>query len=1036
MNKSPIDLDLLRERLAGKHGEDYWRCLEELADAEEFDRFVRQGWPRHASAWNDSIDRRDFLRLMAASLALAGLAGCRSASPAPNDEKIVPYVSQPEEMIPGKPLYFASAMPLAGFGRGVLAESHMGRPTKIEGNPVHPASLGAADVFMQASILTLYDPDRARTLTDAGRIATWNALAATLDTALEIQRRSQGAGLRVLTETVTSPTLTDQITTLLGKFPKAKWHHYEPAGREAVYEGAQLAFGEPLEAIYRFDKAEVVLSIDSDFLFIGPGSVRYARDFAGKRRVNSPDSAMNRLYSVHATPTVTSSMADHRLPLAPSAMDAFTRALASRLGIQGVGGPSDLPVRHQNWLDALSRDLQKHRGSSVVIAGDHQPAIVHALVHAINSALGNSGETVVYTQPVEAQPIRQRQSLIELARDLEAGAVQVLIVIGGNPVYSAPVDLQFERLLVKADFSVHLSLYQNETSSLCRWNVPEAHYLESWSDVRAFDGTATIIQPLIAPLYGGRTAHELIAAALGQPDALSYDIVRDYWRRQSPDKDFELFWRKSLHDGVVARSAFPPKAVKLRQVTSFESQVSSSQKAQNTKTETPRPTPSSAQSGGGSPSETRGALEICFRPDPTIFDGRFANNGWLQETPKPLTKITWDNAVLISPVTAQRLGLSLAPAGRGGERGRIYADLVDLSFAGRQVRAPAWILPGHADDCVTIHLGYGRTRAGRIGNGVGFNANALRTLDGFWGGSGVQIRKTGETYPLACTQFHHLMEGRKLVRAATLEEYRRHPRFARETEAEPPSHGSLYPGFKYEGYAWGMAIDINSCIGCNACVVACVAENNIAVVGKKEVMNGREMHWIRVDRYFQGGLENPDMYHQPVPCMQCENAPCELVCPVHATTHSEEGLNDMTYNRCVGTRYCSNNCPYKVRRFNFFLYSDFQTPSLKLLRNPDVTVRSRGVMEKCTYCVQRINEAKIEAEKAGRRVADGEIVTACQQACPTQAIVFGDINDPNSRVSKLKAGSLNYTLLDELNTRPRTSYQAKLKNPNPEIEQA
>ncbi|MGE5303625.1 MAG: TAT-variant-translocated molybdopterin oxidoreductase [Alphaproteobacteria bacterium] len=1022
MNRRSLDLGSVRERLDKTGGKEYWRCLEELADTEEFKQFLQQELPRHASAWMDSLDRRSFLKVMGASLALAGLGGCASPSPAPPDEKIVPYVTQPEEIIPGIPLYFATAMPFQGFGRGVVAESHMGRPTKIEGNANHPASLGATDVFMQASILNLYDPDRSEAVSRAGLISSWEAFLSALQAQLANQRLRQGEGLRILTETVTSPTLAAQLDQLLTQFPKAKWSQYEPVGRDSVYEGSRLAFGEAVETLYRFDRADTVLAIDADFLFFGPASVRYARDFADKRRVHGPEAQMNRLYAVESTPTVTGSMADHRLPLGPSAIGAFAKVIASRLGIE-LGEPRPgFASRYEKWVSTLVRDLQAHRGSSVVIAGDQQPASVHALAHAMNWTLGNVEKTVFYTQPVAAKPVNQLDALRDLVREMEANVVQGLIILGGNPVYTAPADLNFASALVKSKFSVHLSPYEDETSALCHWHIPETHYLESWSDVRAFDGTVTIIQPLIAPLYGGKTAHELVAALLGTPDRGSYDIVRSFWAQQSRDKDFEPHWRRALHDGVVAGTAAPAKQVSLKP-------FSPAAKAQETENAQRRESKSAV---GG---EEEREIEIVFRPDPTIFDGRFANNGWLQEIPKPLTKLTWDNTVVVSPGTAERLRLSREVGERGGEHGTVYADVVELDFQGRKVRGAVWILPGQADDCVTVHLGYGRTRAGKVGNGTGFNANALRTAETLWHGSGVKIRKTGVQQALACTQFHHLMEGRKLLRSAALEEYRKNPNFVRDMEEQPPPHPSLYPGFKYEGHSWGMAIDINSCIGCNACVAACVAENNSPVVGKQEVLHGREMHWIRIDRYYKGALDNPEMYHQPVPCMQCENAPCELVCPVHATAHSDDGLNDMTYNRCVGTRYCSNNCPYKVRRFNFLLYSDFQTPSLKLLRNPDVTVRSRGVMEKCTYCVQRIRETEITAKREDRTVRDGEIMTACQQACPTQAIVFGDINDPKSRVSRLKAESLNYTLLDELNTKPHTSYQAKLRNPNSEIEE-
>ncbi len=1010
-NGGRLDLAAIRARLSEARGQEYWRCLEELAAVEGFQEFLHREFPRQASTWIDPVDRREFLKLMGASLALAGLGGCYSSAPAPTNEKIVPYVQAPEEVVPGKPLFFATAMPLAGFGTGLLVESHEGRPTKVEGNPGHPASLGASDVFAQASVLTLYDPDRSQVVTKAGRISTWNTFFTELNGELETQRLRQGSGLRLLTETITSPTLASQLRDFLAKFPGAKWHQYEPGGRDAARAGARLAFGEDAGVHYRFDRAEVILALDADFAGCGPGSVRYARDFADRRRVRVGHAQMNRLYAVESMPTVTGTMADHRLRLRPSEMEGFARAVARGLGVGGEeGSGGGAASAHAKWIAAVARDLQRHRGASLVLAGDQQPLRVHALAHAMNVALGNAGTTAIYTDPIEANPADQMESLRALVRDMEAGVVDVLVILGGNPVYMAPADLHFAERLSKVGLRVHLSLYQEETSALCHWHVPAAHYLESWSDVRAYDGTVTILQPLIAPLYNGKSAHELLAGILGQPDRTGHDIVRDHWKAQYRGKDFELFWRTALHDGVVAGTALPPKRLALR-----------------------KDFPRVASLGP----EQRGAgrgLEILFRPDPTVFDGRFANNGWLQELPKPLTKLTWDNAAFMSPATAERLGLSYRIGTTGGEHGRVFAEVLELTYRGRTVRAPAWIVPGHADDCITVHLGYGRTRAGGVGNGTGFNAYALQTSDAPGNGAGLEVRKTGEQYPLACTQFHHSIEGRHLVRSGTLRQYRENPAFPQTIEPEPPRGLTLYPGFTHEGYAWGMAIDLNACTGCSACVVACEAENNSPIVGKTEVTRGREMHWLRVDRYYEGPLDSPRTAHQPVPCMHCENAPCELVCPVGATNHSAEGLNDMVYNRCVGTRYCSNNCPYKVRRFNFLAYADFETPSLKLQRNPNVTVRSRGVMEKCTYCVQRINAARIAAEKEDRQIRDGEVVTACQAACPTQAIVFGNINDPNSRVAKLKAESLNYGLLTDLNTRPRTTYLARLRNPNPEIE--
>jgi MoCo/4Fe-4S cofactor protein with predicted Tat translocation signal len=984
---NPFDFSVLRNQLAGLEGQRYWRGLEELADTKEFQEFLQQEFPQDASIWNDGVSRRNFLRLMGASLALAGLSACTRQP----EEKIVPYVQQPEQIIPGNPLYFATAMTLSGFATGVLAESHMGRPTKIEGNPEHPASLGATDAFAQASVLTLYDPDRSQAITNLGNITSWTTFFETIRTSMAIEKQSAnpGSGLRILTETISSPTLAGQLRELLAEYPAAKWHQYEPVLRDNVREGAQMAFGQAVHTYYRFEKADVVVSLDSDFLNCGPGAVRYAHDFMSRRKLENGNKEMNRLYVVESSLTSSGAVADHRLRVRSGEIAGIALGLAAELGLQTGAAPES--GVHSKWIAAVARDLKKHRGACAVLVGDAQPPSVHALVHSINDSLGNFGEAVIHTEPVEANPTNQLKSLQELVADMNAGKVNTLIILGGNPVFTAPADLHFAEALSKVGLRIHLNLYADETSNLCHWHIPETHYLESWSDARAYDGTASIIQPLIAPLYEScKPVHEFLAAMLGRPDRKSYDIVREYWKNQSIN-GFEPFWRKSVHDGVIEGTAFPVKTVR------------------------------ASLSGISFPAIASEGIEINLRPDPTIYDGRFANNGWLQELQKPLTTLTWDNAVLISPATAQSLGVS-------------FKDVVELTVGGRKVTGPALILPGHADNCVTVHFGYGRNLAGRVGNGTGFNAYAIRTSSNPWFASGVQIKKTGQTKRLALTQLHHSMEGRAIVRNATLEEYSKDPEFAKEDPIDKGHRESLVPDWKYQGYAWGMAIDLNSCTGCNACVVACVAENNIPVVGQDQVARGREMHWLRIDRYFSGNIDDPEVYHQPVLCQQCENAPCEIVCPVGATVHSSEGLNDMVYNRCVGTRYCSNNCPYKVRRFNFLLYSDLETPSIKLQKNPDVTVRTRGVMEKCTYCVQRINQAKIESEKENRSVRDGEIQTACQQACPSQAIVFGNINDPNSRVSKLKAEPRNYHLLGELNTRPRTTYLASVKNPNPEIE--
>jgi molybdopterin-containing oxidoreductase family iron-sulfur binding subunit len=983
------DITLLRERLERTRGREYWRSLDALARTPEFREFLHREFPQNASEWLDPVGRRGFLKLMGASLALAGISACTRQ---PNEE-IVPYVRQPEELVPGKPMFYATAMPFAGAGVGLLVESHEGRPTKIEGNPEHPISRGATDLYAQAAILGLYDPDRSLSLTHLGDIRTFDAFVAAMRAALTAQQANRGEGFRILTETVASPTLHAQMQELLARFPSAQWVQWEPFGKHNPREGARLAFGEYVEPQYAVDRADVILSLDSDFLLSVTSGLRHARAFASRRRIEGSRAQTIRLYAVESSPTNTGTKADHRLPLRASEIERFTRALAVRLGVT-AGGAAAAPAAAETWLAAVAKDLQNARGRSLVIAGDGQPPIVHALSHAINEALGNVGATVVYTATAEARPTDQRATLRELVADMNAGRVSLLLVLGGNPVYTAPSDLRFRDAMDRVALRAHLGLYHDETAARCHWHVPETHFLEAWSDVRADDGTATIVQPLIAPLFNGRSAHEVLSALSESGVRSGYDIVRGHWMAGAA-ASFERDWRRWLHDGVVTGSAFAAKAVALRPDVGSAA-----------------PAPAGAQSG----------LEVVFRPDPTVYDGRFANNAWLQELPKSLTKLTWENAALIGPATAARLGIE-------------DGDEVELKRGDATLRLPAWRSPGHAPDTITLHAGYGRARTGRTADGIGADVNVLRTTAAMDTLAGVELTRTGERHVLASTQDHWSLEGRNLVRVATAAEFAADPAFAARAEHQP-IRLNMYPEVKYEGYKWGMTIDQNVCTGCNACVVACQAENNVPVVGRSQVLNGREMHWLRVDRYYTGDLENPDTYHQPMPCQQCEAAPCEVVCPVAATTHSDEGLNDMVYNRCVGTRYCSNNCPYKVRRFNFMLYSDWKTPSLRLMRNPDVTVRSRGVMEKCTYCVQRINHARVAAKLDDRKIRDGEILTACQAACPTEAIVFGDLNDANSLVSKRRASPLAYALLGELNTNPRTTYAAIVRNPNPELEPA
>jgi molybdopterin-containing oxidoreductase family iron-sulfur binding subunit len=1018
LREYPLDLTWLRQRLGAQQGKKYWRTLEELAADPHFEDMLHREYPRGASEWDESVDRRDFLKLMGASLALAGMAGCGL----PPEEHVVPYVKQPEGLVLGNPQHYATVMPFGGDALGVLVESHEGRPTKIEGNPDHPSSLGATDAFAQAAILDLYDPDRAKTTTYLGEISTWEAFQVAAQGLATSQKAVGGAGLRILSGTTTSPTIAGQIEALRKTFPQAKWHVWDPAVGDGPREGAKLAFGRVLNTVCRVDKANVIVSLDSDLLSSGPGHVRYMKDFYKRRQLNGPDDEMNRLYVVEPTPTVTGATADNRLPLKVSDVELFARALAARVG----GAAATAPAGAEKFLEAVATDLNKYRGTGLVVAGEQQSAEVHALVHYINASLGNAATTVYYTEPVEENPVNRRDSLRDLCADMAKGKVDLLLILSSNPVYDAPHDWDFVSKLKKVSTIVHLASHYNETSEYAHWHIPEAHFLEMWGDARAFDGTYSVIQPLIAPLYRAHSAFEVLGAFSDKPGVTAYDAIRERMKAMPNGADLDRFWRKALNDGWVTGSASAP--------------VNTAAKVNLAALAAAKPTPD---------------MEFLFRPDPTIYDGRFANNGWLQELAKPVTKITWDNAALVSPETAEKLGLSRTIMSRGGEHGQVRSSLVDIALSNSKVTAATWVVPGQADGVVVLPLGYGRRKAGFTGSNKGFNAYAVRSADALWTATDGKMTVTGDDYPIACTQFHHNIEGRKILSAATLEEYKKNPAFAREGDETPKRDFSLYKDFEqlgyYRGYKWAMAIDITKCNGCNACVIACQSENNIPVVGKDQVMRGREMHWIRIDRYYEtelqdeqdkpeenAALKNPVTYFQPVPCQQCENAPCEQVCPVGATVHSEEGLNDMVYNRCVGTRYCSNNCPYKVRRFNFLRFQDWETPSLKLMRNPEVTVRSRGVMEKCTYCVQRISNVRITAEKegqpgVGRAIRDGEIITACEQACPSEAIVFGNANDPNSRVSKLRAQQRNYNLLGELNSRPRTTYLGAVRNPHPDL---
>ena len=682
----------------------------------------------------------------------------------------------------------------------------------------------------------------------------------------------------------------------------------------------------------------------------------------------------------------------------------FAMDLASALGaVPGLNVMQAAGDKRAKFLAAVVKDLKAAGPSALVVAGARQPAIVHAIAAAINQSLGSAAVSYVKSDKVDSG----LDAFKALTTEMASGQVSTLVILGGNPAYTAPADVGFAVAVSKVANSIHLGIDDDETAAAEKWHIPEAHFLESWSDARTADGVVAIQQPLISPLYGGKTAAEIVALLIDAKDKKAYDIVKNYWQAQWSAKDKDAAWLKALNDGIVA-SAKPADAAKV----SVDAKTI-------------------AGVAGAEPKASGTGIEVAFYPSSTAWDGRFANNGWMQEAPDPITKLTWGNAAMISPATAREQKLE-------------DGDVISISRGNYKLEAAVMVQPGHTDHAISIALGYGRVRCGRVGKDVGFNANLIRTSDAYWFGDGFAISATGKKIVHATTQEHgtpddksvnaeHMNE-RPLFRETSIEEYKKEPKIIEEMSEVPALH-SVYPELVYDkGNQWGMSIDLTSCTGCNACVVACQAENNIPVVGKDQVMRGREMHWIRMDRYYTGPEDDPRLVEQPLPCMQCENAPCENVCPVAATTHSPEGLNDMAYNRCVGTRYCSNNCPFKVRHFNFLNFHKHDSPEFAMAQNPDVTVRMRGVMEKCTYCVQRIQETKIKAKIEGRRpIKDGEIVTACQQTCPADAIVFGNINDPESRVSKLKKQERNYAMLAELDIKPRTTYLAKLRNPNPEL---
>ncbi len=993
-----------------------WRSLDELADTPEFRAAVEKEFPTAAQEWIDPVSRRGFLKLMGASMALAGLAGCTKQP----EEPIYPYVKAPEDLVLGEPMYFATAHPFPTGAVPLLVKSSEFRPIKVDGNPEHAYNRGGSDPLSQGTLLGMYDPDRSQHVLYRGENRQWEEFVEAFTG--KVASTKDGTGIYFLSATITSPTLARQWKAVQTAYPKARLVQYDPA-IAGTWAEQGIGFQADLSS------ADVIVSLDADFISgpAYPGFHKLVRDYATRRK--QPEKGMNRLYAIESATTTTGMKAEHRLLLRASEVPAFTAELAKAVGVGGVNPPAwDWTAEQKAYLAALVKDLKANSGKSAVLPGLYQDRSVYELALAINGALGNIGKTVFVSEDtVNPLPSDQLADLKALVADLNAGKVDWLVMLDSNPIYDAPADLDFNSAFNRANIAVHLGSHLDETGQISHWHVNSAHYLESWSDCRAYDGTVSIVQPMIAPLYNGHTAHEVLQSLLNQPMLSPYAAVRETWmpviqKNEKVPGDQELAWRKVLHDGWIEGTAFD-KTAKANVQAAYHGAV---------------PTPTAKDS-----------LEIIFRPDPSVYDGRFSNVGWLQELPKPVISLSWDNGALMAGALITKLGVA-------------EEDVVELSVGNGKAQAPVVAMPGHPQNSVTAYLGYGRAFAGRVGSGQGFNAYQIRyTWAPFYAAG--SIRHVPGKWGVAITKSHYQdhrstallgqgsgdnsLEGdealgpRGIVRYATLDEFKANPNFAHEGERydTPSLDTSLFPNWDYSKAstenAWGMSIDMNSCVGCNACIVSCYAENNIAVVGKQQARIGRTMQWIRIDTYFEGDLAAPRAHLQPMLCQQCENAPCEQVCPVGATVHSPEGLNMMVYNRCVGTRYCSNNCPYKVRRFNFLLYSDYETESLKLMRNPDVTVRSRGVMEKCSYCVQRIQEAKITADKENRPIRDGEVITACQQACPAQAITFGNLNDQTSRVTKLRAMQRSYQVIADINTRPRTTYVAEVSNPNPELEE-
>ena len=966
----------------------YFRSLDHLIATDEYKEKTAREFPVGASEMDNDWSRRNFMTLMGASMAMAGLAGCRRPK-----EKIVPYVKPPEEVIPGIARQYATTIPFSTSAYGIVVESHEGRPTKIEGNKMHPSSNGSSNALIQASILGLYDPDRSQKVLEKGKEKEFADFLTFWAEKYNVYRTNNGDGLAVVSESFSSPTMAQLKKSFEKVYPKALWATYEPVSDANIFDGLKIATDEDVRPIYDYSKAKVILSIDSDFTQTESENINANAGFAAGRNLDDEHSEMNRLYMVESAFSSTGASADHRMVLKQKEIYDFVLGLAKGLHVPNLESVNVVvPNQAQAWLGALVDDLRANQGQSLVVAGRRMPKEIHALVCGINDVLKNNGNTVRYTNLTDVS-VSNISDLQMLTEKMRAGSVSTLLVLGGDPIYNTPSDMKFASAMKKVETVIHTGLYNDATGKQATWHIPASHYLEYWSDARSADGTVSVVQPLIAPLFDGKSPVEILNLFNNGEMLSGHDIVQETLKPMISG-GFDKGWKRVLHDGLLAGSKTNENSVNYKSGRVADYVVSMDVAASET--------------------------EIIFAASPAVYDGRFANNGWLQELPDTVTRVAWDNVAQVSKKTADKLGF-------------VSEDLITLTVNGAEVSMPLWVVPGTADDVVIVALGYGRKGIGRVAEDAGHDVYPLRTSSTMDFASGVVIAGTGRKYEIANVQDHWSMEERPIIREATKDYYAQHPEFAPHAVHHPPLE-SMWEEFKYDkGYQWGMAIDLTTCTGCNACTIACQSENNIPIIGKQEVRNGREMHWIRVDRYFAGDVNDSssvEMVHQPVACHHCELAPCEQVCPVAATVHDDEGLNTMVYNRCIGTRYCSNNCPYKVRRFNFFNFTKETPEIVKMAMNPDVTVRSRGVMEKCTYCVQRISKAKIEAKKDDRRIKDGEVVAACQQACPANAIAFGDLMDKESEIVRIKQRNRNYALLGELNVRPRTTYLAKIRNKN------